>query len=78
MPLSFMLRQQLDKGGIEIIHPGLCHQFLRAAGSQYLAVIQSCKPVKTRRFIHIGGGNQHTHAFTATAYTLDQFPKLTP
>ena len=71
-------RKQGDKRLFQRLALRLRPEFVCAAGRQYFPRIHGDQPVKTFRFFHIGGGDQHAHLRLALTNAVDQIPKLCP
>jgi len=78
MAAAFFFRQQRDEGLVERLGAGALQQFVRRAGGEHLAGIHGDEPVETRRFLHVGGGHEHAHAFARGANLIDEGPELAP
>ncbi len=74
--LAFLFRQQGHKRLFQIAGTGALQQFVGAAASQRFAVIHDHQMIKALRLIHVGAGDQHTHARPPLTYTPDQVPEL--
>ena len=72
----FGLGEQADEGGIQLQSACAVKQLLRAAGRQHLAGVHRYQPVEPHGLVHIGGGDQYTHAGPLMADALDQLPEL--
>ena len=73
--LPAAVRQQGDKGIVQVIGAGLLAQLGGGAGSQHFAGVHGHQPVVAFGFFHVGGGYQHAHPTTLPTDGVDQVPE---
>ena len=78
VPAALVLGEQRDERLFQRARSSVLLEVMRAASGQHLAGVHGDQPVKTFGLVHVGGGHQHTHAWTAAADMGDEFPELAP
>ena len=69
-------RQQRDERLFQRRRAGPGLEFAGRPRRQHLAGVHRREPIEPLRFLHVGGGDHHAHAFPARAHAVDQLPEL--
>ena len=72
-----LLRKQGEEGLLDRRRLRLRPELRRRAGSQHASAVHGDELIEALGLLHVGGGNDHTHAGPTDAHPLDQIPELT-
>src|SRR6267378_142410 len=69
-------RKQLNERSLQRRFVRTMLQFVWTSVSEDFAGVDRHQPVESLRFVHVGGGYHHAHAWSAAADPVDQLPEL--